>query len=65
MSPSETADYLGLSIHTIYHRINERSIPHHKVPGSNLVRFDQVEVDKWMESGAIETVAQALKGGSS
>lgn len=65
MSPSQTAEYLGLSIHTVYQRIAKRQIPHHKVPGSNLVRFDQVELDEWMESGAIETVAQALKGGSS
>ena len=62
MTVAETAEYLGLSIHTIYQRIAKRQIPHHKMPGSNLVRFNQEEVDEWMESGAIETVTQALKG---
>ena len=63
MSVAECAEYLGMSIHTIYQRIAKRGIPHHKIPGSNLVRFDQQEVDEWMESGTVETVSQALKGG--
>jgi len=63
MTVAETAQYLGLSIHTVYQRIAKRRIPHHKMPGSNLVRFSQVEVDEWMQSGAVETISQALKGG--
>ena len=63
LTVAQCAEYLGLSIHTVYQRIAKRQIPHHKVPGSNLVRFDQQEVDEWMQSGAVETVSQALRGG--
>lgn len=65
MNTEDTARYLGISIHTLYQRVAKRQIPHHKMPGSNLVRFDQAELDKWMESGAVQTLSQALKGGSS
>ena len=63
MTVAECAEYLGLSIHTIYQRIAKRQIPHRKVPGSNLVRFDQQEIDEWMQSGTVETITQTLKGG--
>lgn len=65
MTVAECAEYLGLSIHTLYQRVAKRGIPHHKVPGSHLVRFSLEEVDRWMQTGAVETVDQALKGGGS
>lgn len=65
LSVAQCAEYLGLSVHTLYQRVAKRGIPHHKVPGSHLVRFSQEEVDEWMESGAVQTVAEALKGGGS
>ena len=61
MTVAECAEYLGLSIHTVYQRIAKRQIPHHKVPGSNLIRFDQQEIDAWMQSGAVETLAQSIE----
>ena len=62
MTVAQCADYLGISIHTVYQRIAKRQIPHHKMPGSNLVRFNQEEVDEWMQTGVVETMDQYLKG---
>ena len=63
LSAGECAEYLDVSVNTLYHRVAKRSIPFVKVPGSNLLRFDRAKIDEWLQSGAVETVAENLKGG--
>ena len=59
----ECAVHLGISKHTIYQHIAKRSIPFVKMPGSTLLRFDLEQIDEWMQSGTVQTISQALKGG--
>ncbi len=60
----ECAAYLGISEHTLYQYVSKRTIPFIKVPNSNLVRFDVEKIDDWMRSGSVQTVSEALKGGT-
>lgn len=43
---SQAADYLNLSITTLYRYTSQRRIPHHK-PGKNLY-FYKAEMDQWL-----------------
>lgn len=51
LSPDETAQYLGISINTLYKYVNEGKIPYKKIPGSNLLRFRKQSLDLWLETG--------------
>jgi excisionase family DNA binding protein len=57
MTSDEVAEYLKVERDTIYHFIKDARIPHHKIPGGQRLRFDRYEIDKWMESGRVETIA--------
>ncbi len=43
---SELAEYLGISVNTIYFWINQRKIPYFKV--GKFVKFDSEELQKWI-----------------
>jgi len=43
----ETAEYLGISIETLYSWTYQRKIPYVKV--GRLVKFDPQDLDKWLE----------------
>lgn len=62
LSAEEVADYIGVKVSTIYSYINRRIIPHHKPPGSSLVKFKIDEIDEWINDGKVETVEEHLKG---
>ena len=63
LSIRECADHIGVSPHTLYKYVSTRQIPFSKVPKSSLLRFDRERVDRWLESGTVETIDEALKGG--
>jgi len=60
MSVKEVADYLGLKPPTIYQYVSERRIPHHKIPGSHVIKFKASEIDNWMDTGRVETKKEYL-----
>ena len=63
LSVVECAEYIGVSVNTLYQYVSKRQIPFAKMPRSNLIRFDREKVDAWLNSGSVETLDQALKGG--
>ena len=65
LSVADLEEYLGVSRSAIYHRVSERAIPFTKIPGSNLLRFDRLRIDAWMQSGEVETLTENLEGGDS
>ena len=50
-SVEEAADYLGISINTLYKYVADGNIPFRKIPGSNLIRFRKRTLDIWLETG--------------
>jgi excisionase family DNA binding protein len=57
----EVAEYLGLKPSTIYDYVRERRIPHHKIPGSRILKFKLPEIDRWLESCRIETTDEYIE----
>ena len=53
LSPSELAQYLSVSIHTIYLWTSTKQIPFFKL--SRLTRFEKNEIDRWMRTKKVET----------
>ena len=60
MDTAQLAEYIGIKISTIYQYVRELRIPYHKVPGSQLLRFNRTEIDLWMATGRVETAQEAL-----
>lgn len=52
ISPTELAEYLGLSVQTVYGWIWAKRIPHFKM--GKLVKFDLQEIETWMKEKKIE-----------
>lgn len=51
----EVADYMGLSVHTLYTMVAQRRIPHVKV--GRLVKFDVETLDKWIKQQSVMPIA--------
>jgi excisionase family DNA binding protein len=49
----ELAEYLGISVNTIYSWISQRKIPHKKL--GRLVRFSVEEIDEWVKQNSVVT----------
>ena len=45
------ATYLGVDEEDLRAWVVNGRIPSDKIPGSELIRFDRVEIDQWMRSG--------------
>ncbi len=60
LSLAECAEYIGVSVHTLYQYVSKRRIPFAKMPKSNLIRFDREKVDAWLNSGSIGTIDEAI-----
>ena len=68
-TPKEAAAYLGLSVWSLYRLVGRRKIPF--IPlrpsrtGSNAgrisIRFDVVELDRWMHKQAVRAVVADTK----
>ena len=52
LSPQELAEYLGLSVQTIYEWTSQKKIPYIKL--GRLVKFDITEIDVWIKSHKVE-----------
>lgn len=52
MGIDQVAAYLGLSPHTVDRFVSQRKIPHVKI--GKLVKFDHLEIDKWISSQAVK-----------
>jgi excisionase family DNA binding protein len=64
MSVDQASSYLSVARATIYKWVHEGRVPHHKIPGSGLVRFRASELDQWIEigrDGANEAVKDVLR----
>jgi excisionase family DNA binding protein len=44
----EAADFLGISIHTLYSWVSQRKIPFTKV--GRLTKFKKEDMDKWLDA---------------
>ena len=55
ISPQELSKYLNLSTQTVYEWICQKKIPYIKM--GRLVRFDQREIDKWVQTQKVESHA--------
>lgn len=55
ISPIELARLLAVSRTTIYRIIEQRRIPFYKING--VIRFKKVDVDRFIESGRIESMS--------
>lgn len=49
---NELAEYLKITVETLYNWISQKKIPYVKV-GSRLVRFDLEKIDEWLEQGSV------------
>jgi len=47
----ETAQYTGLSVHTLYTMVSQRRIPYVKV--GRLVKFDRTMLDQWIKQQTV------------
>lgn len=53
MTTSEAAEYLGVSMPTIYRYIHLRTVPHYKPKKSRRVFFKKSELDAFMLDGRV------------
>lgn len=56
LSPKELADFVGVSIATIYGWTSDRLIPYVKI--GRLVRFDPVKIDRWLKERSIPSIKE-------
>ena len=54
IGPEDLAEYLDIRLNTVYCWVYQRKIPHLKV--GRLVKFDLVEIDKWLSDRRIEQI---------
>lgn len=47
----EAAEYLSVSVRTLYRLINDNKIPFKTIPETNKIRFKKRHLDIWIETG--------------
>lgn len=52
MSYRDTADFLGITVGTLYSMVARGMIPHHRV-APRLVRFNRTELENWLANNAV------------
>jgi len=52
LSPKDLAEYLGISLRTVYLWTSLRQIPFYRL--GRLVRYSQKEIESWMKNKKIE-----------
>jgi len=52
LTPEEAADFLRLSVSTVYQR---KDIPRHRLPNSRQIRFVRSELLSWLTGGLMTT----------
>ena len=58
MTVKEAAEFLDLSVSTVYILVHKRQIPFYKPEGSNRVYFSKEEMTKYIKSGRQKTVGE-------
>ena len=58
LTVKQTAEYLNLSVASIYRLISQRTIPHKKIPGQKRVYFIKSEIDSWIDENSRKTVKE-------
>ena len=53
---NEAAAYSGYTVGTLYKKVEKREFPFSRLPGSRLLRFDRLAIDKHFEKFAIRAV---------
>ncbi len=51
LTAEQAADYLQISLATLYEKTSNRKIPHNKV--GKLLRFRKSELDRWIETKSV------------
>ena len=46
LTTKEVAEWLGLSIHAVYRKVQQKEIPHLRI-GPKTVRFNRARLEKW------------------
>lgn len=59
LTPEELAEYLGISVHTIYQMTSKRRIPYIKV--GRLIRFSESEIQQWLDINKLESESKLVK----
>jgi excisionase family DNA binding protein len=54
MRTGEMAEYLNMSLNTLYYFVHTRQIPHIKIGGK--LRFDLEEINGWLDNMRIKVV---------
>lgn len=47
LTTKEVAEWLGLSIHAVYRKVQQGEIPHLRI-GPKTVRFNRARLEKWL-----------------
>ena len=47
LTTKEVAEWLGLSIHAVYRKVQQKEIPHLRI-GPKTVRFNRARLEKWL-----------------
>lgn len=56
LTTDQVAQYLHLRPCTIREYARRGLIPHSRIPGSRIIRYDRLEIDRWMSSSAVAPV---------
>jgi excisionase family DNA binding protein len=56
LSPKELADYFGVSLKTIYRRIEKREIPFYKIGGS--IRLKKEDIEKYASLALVKSICK-------
>jgi len=49
MDVKEVAEWLGLSIHAVYRKVQQKEIPHIRI-GPRTVRFNRARLEAWLNN---------------
>ena len=56
LSPKELADYFGVSLKTIYRRIDNREIPFYKIGGS--IRLKKEDIERYASMVLVKSICK-------
>ena len=51
MDVHETAEYLSISVRSLYRLVKNNKIPYKYIPGTKRIRFKKRHLDLWLETG--------------
>ena len=60
MNANQSADFLKISLSTIYKYVHSRKIPYHKPVGTKTLYFKKAELVQWVENGRRKTKSELI-----